>query len=143
MKATPQLIRTDNLKSATALVTVGSEKEEMSQIQEHLKANPHKANRTVQAVQARNPLSESTENRLNDLVEQKAAKVEETKADNPQLEIFKPEQPQPEKPAEEAAAQPAQPAQPSQPKKRGSYHLARYALSAKCGNGFARRTNHP
>ena len=119
VKATPQLIRTDNLKSATALATVGSEKEEMSQIQEHLKANPHKANRTVQAVQARNPLSESTENRLNDLVEQKAAKVEETKADNPQLEIFKPEQPQPEKPAEEAAAQPAQPAQPSQPKKRG------------------------
>jgi len=119
VKATPQLIRTDNLKSATALATVGSEKEEMSQIQEHLKANPHKANRTVQAVQARNPLSESTENRLNDLVEQKAAKSEETKADNPQLEIFKPEQPQPEKPAEEAAAQPAQPAQPSQPKKRG------------------------
>ena len=119
VKATPQLIRTDNLKSATALATVGSEKEEMSQIQEHLKANPHKANRTVQAVQARNPLSESTENRLNDLAEQKAAKAEEPKAANPQLEIFKAEQPKPEKPAEEAASQPAQPAQPSQPKKRG------------------------
>ena len=67
VKASPQLIRTDNLKSATALATVGSEKEEMSQIHEHLKANPHKANRTVQAVEARKPLSDSTETRINDL----------------------------------------------------------------------------
>lgn len=113
MKASPQLIRTDNLKSATALATVGSEKEEMSQIHEHLKANPHKANRTVQAVEARKPLSDSTETRINDLAEQKAAKQENQRDETPQLEIFKQEQPKPEKPAEEASAQ------PSQPKKRG------------------------
>ena len=113
VKASPQLIRTDNLKSATALATVGSEKEEMSQIHEHLKANPHKANRTVQAVEARKPLSDSTETRINDLAEQKASKQETQRDETPQLEIFKPEQPKPEKPAEEASAQ------PSQPKKRG------------------------
>ena len=113
VKASPQLIRTDNLKSATALATVGSEKEEMSQIHEHLKANPHKANRTVQAVEARKPLSDSTETRINDLAEQKASKQETQRDETPQLEIFKPEQPKPEKPAEEVSAQ------PSQPKKRG------------------------
>ena len=43
-------VNTTNLKSEQVLATVGSEKEEMAQMQEQLKANNHKPNKTVQAV---------------------------------------------------------------------------------------------
>jgi len=43
-------VNTTNLKSEQVLATVGSEKEEMAQMQEQLKANNHKPNKTIQAV---------------------------------------------------------------------------------------------
>ena len=43
-------VNTTNLKSEQVLATVGSEKEEMAQMQEQLKANNHKPNKTVQAI---------------------------------------------------------------------------------------------
>ena len=104
VKAAPQRIRTDNLKSATALATVGSEKEQLNQMQEQLKQNNHKANKTVQAVEARKPLSETTENKLVDIAEQKAeqqAEPQPVQAENPKPETPTaevPEQPAPEKP---------------------------------------------
>ena len=45
-------VNTSNLKSATAVATVGTEKEQMEQMQEQLEANNHKPNKTVQQVNA-------------------------------------------------------------------------------------------
>ncbi len=45
-------VNTSNLKSATAVATVGNEKEQMEQMQEQLEANNHKPNKTVQQVNA-------------------------------------------------------------------------------------------
>ena len=50
-------INTANLKSEQVLATAGSEKEEMAQMQDQLKANNHRPNRTVQNVQ---PINLST-----------------------------------------------------------------------------------
>ena len=58
VKTSVQRVNTDNLVKNDVIATVGNEREEMSQIQEQLKQNNHKANKTVQAVQARLPLSE-------------------------------------------------------------------------------------
>ena len=45
-------VNTSNLKSATAVATVGTEKEQMEQMQEQLEANNHKPNKTMQQVNA-------------------------------------------------------------------------------------------
>ena len=88
-------VNTTNLKSEQVLATVGSEKEEMAQMQEQLKANNHKPNKTVQAI--------------NGLMAEPQAN-EETTADKPLNEAA----PQPV----EAAAVPAVEEKPA-PKKRG------------------------
>ena len=85
-------VNTANLKSEQVLATVGSEKEEMAQIQEQLKANNHKPNKTVQ--QAGGILGEAPEEPLKD-------KTPEPK----------------EQPAEEV--QPVQEEPKPEPKKRG------------------------
>ena len=64
MKTTAQKINTSNLKSNTMIATVGNAKDEIAQIQEEVKRQNHKANRTVQAVQARQPLNEASEQKL-------------------------------------------------------------------------------
>ncbi|MBR1427289.1 MAG: transcription termination factor Rho [Paludibacteraceae bacterium] len=56
-KPQAQKINTDNMKSASVLATVGNEQEQVAQMQEQLAQNNHKANRTVQAIEARKPLS--------------------------------------------------------------------------------------
>ena len=50
VKRTATKINTANLKSEQVMATVGSEKEEMAKMQEDLKANNHKPNKTVVAV---------------------------------------------------------------------------------------------
>lgn len=50
-------INTANLKSEQVIATVGSEKEQMAEIQEQLKANNHKPNKTVQNIENNKPIS--------------------------------------------------------------------------------------
>ena len=57
VKATAKKIDTSNMKSEHVVATVGTEKEQLDQMQEQLDANNHKPNKTVQAV---NPLADST-----------------------------------------------------------------------------------
>ncbi len=52
----PERVNTTNLKADHVVATVGSENEQIDAMQEQLDANQHKANKTVQAVQARKPL---------------------------------------------------------------------------------------
>ena len=49
---------TNNLKSEQVVATVGSEQEQLAEMQEQLKANNHKPNKTVQQVEARKPLAQ-------------------------------------------------------------------------------------
>ena len=49
VKRTAAKVNTSNLKSEQVLATVGSEKEEMAQMQEQLKANNHQPNKTVKS----------------------------------------------------------------------------------------------
>ena len=55
-KAAPEKVNTNNLKAERVVATVGSEDEQIDAMQEQLDANQHKANKTVQAVEARKPL---------------------------------------------------------------------------------------
>ncbi len=48
VKRTAAKVNTSNMKSEQVIATVGSEKEEMAKMQEDLKANNHKPNKTVQ-----------------------------------------------------------------------------------------------
>ena len=54
VQRTATKVNTSNLKSEQAVATVGSEQEEMAQMQEQLKANNHKPNKTVKALQTVN-----------------------------------------------------------------------------------------
>ena len=51
VKATAKKIDTSNMKSEHVVATVGTEREQLNQMQEQLDANNHKPNKTVQAVQ--------------------------------------------------------------------------------------------
>ena len=55
VKATAKKVDTSNLKSERVVATVGTEKDQMAQMQEQLDANNHKPNKTVKAVK---PLSD-------------------------------------------------------------------------------------
>ena len=61
-------VNTSNMKSEQVLATVGTEKEEMAQMQEQLKANNHKPNKTVQ--QAGGILGGAPEAKAEELIEQ-------------------------------------------------------------------------
>ena len=58
VKRQAKKVNTDNLKSEQVVATVGTELEQLSEMQEQLKANNHKPNKTVQQVEARKPLSQ-------------------------------------------------------------------------------------
>lgn len=57
----PQHVSTNNLRSNTVLAIVGTEQQQMGEMQEQLLQNNHKANRTVQAIEARKPLAAFTQ----------------------------------------------------------------------------------
>ncbi|MGN1248099.1 MAG: transcription termination factor Rho [Paludibacteraceae bacterium] len=53
---TAKKIDTQGMKSETVVATVGNEQEQMKEMQEQLKQNNHKQNKTVRAIEARKPL---------------------------------------------------------------------------------------
>ena len=112
-------VNTSNLKSEQVLATVGSEKEQMEQMQEQLKANNHKPNKTVQqaggilgeAPQVEEPKVEEPKVEETPKPEPKKRgrkkKVEEPKAEEPKAEEIKVEEPKAEEPkAEKKAKEP-------------------------------------
>lgn len=52
-KAQPEKVSTDSLKGNTVLATVGNEQQQMGEMQEQLRQNNHKQNKTIQALEAR------------------------------------------------------------------------------------------
>ena len=52
-KAQLEKVSTDSLKSNTVLATVGNEQQQMGEMQEQLRQNNHKQNKTIQALEAR------------------------------------------------------------------------------------------
>ena len=101
MKTGPQKVNTSNLKSNNMLATVGNEQEQIAQMQEEMKRQNHKANRTVQAVEARKPLNEATESKLAEktaaLTEDRPAAPDRTQTEQPAAAAPEPEKPQPKK----------------------------------------------
>ena len=53
---TAKKVDTQGMKSETVIATVGNEQEQMKEMQEQLKQNNHKQNKTVRAIEARKPL---------------------------------------------------------------------------------------
>ena len=101
MKTAPQKINTSNLKSNSVLATVGNPQEEIVQMQEQLKQQNHKANRTVQAVEARKPLNEASEQKLAEKTVEAArsetADAVRSETEQPAAVTPEPEKPQPKK----------------------------------------------
>ncbi len=97
VKKNAEKVTTMNTQTASVSGTYGSEREQLSQMKDRMKEDNHKANRTVQAIEARKPLNESVEARLN---ERETTPV-----------------PQPEPQPTPAQEQPAEPVKV--PKKRG------------------------
>ena len=108
VKKNAERVDTTNLKSASVVATVGNEKEQLQQMQAQMKEDKHKANRTVQAVEARKPLNENVEAKLAEK-ENTPAKANETK--------------------ETESVTPAEPAKA--PKKRGRHKKAEAAVEVK------------
>ena len=76
VKRTATKVNTSNMKSEQVLATVGTEKEQLAEMQEQLKANNHKPNKTVQ--QAGGILGEAPKEVLNDNVKSTKEEKEET-----------------------------------------------------------------
>ena len=72
-------INTSNLKSEQVLATVGTEQEELAQMKDQLKANNHKPNKTVKAV---NPLA-GDEPKAEEVSPSTPVKAKEPKAETP------------------------------------------------------------
>ena len=53
---TVKKVETQGMKSDTVVATVGNEQEQMKEMQEQLKQNNHKQNKTIRAIEARKPL---------------------------------------------------------------------------------------
>lgn len=66
VKKNAEKVTTMNTQTASVSGTYGSESEQLSQMKDRMKEDNHKANRTVQAIEARKPLNESVEARLNE-----------------------------------------------------------------------------
>ena len=58
MKRSAEKVDTQRMKAEKVLVTVGSEKDQMQEMQDQLSENNHQPNRTVQSVLARTPLQD-------------------------------------------------------------------------------------
>ena len=76
VKRTATKVNTSNMKSEQVLATVGTEKEQLAEMQEQLKANNHKPNKTVQ--QAGGILGEAPKEVINDNVKSTKEEKEET-----------------------------------------------------------------
>jgi len=76
VKRTATKVNTSNMKSEQVLATVGTEKEQLAEMQEQLKANNHKPNKTVQ--QAGGILGEAPKEVINDNVKSTQEEKEET-----------------------------------------------------------------
>ena len=124
-------VNTSNLKSEQVLATVGSEKEELAQMQQQLKENNHRPNKTVQAVLpfAENVKVEEQESKKvksQELpVKSQEAKEEEAPKETPKKKRGRPkksEEPKNNdamsaaKPLNDAAAQPNDEPKPEEPK---------------------------
>lgn len=109
-------VNTTNMKSEHVLATVGTEREQMDEMQEQLKANNHKPNRTVQAVESRLPLAPINEA---EAVKESVPAAAPVQAEAPKKRGRKKKSAEPvaEEPAQQP--QPAEPAQAEAPKKRG------------------------
>ena len=57
-RASAKKVETSNLKSEQVVATAGNEQEQLAEMEAGLKANNHKPNRTVQAVESRKPLAQ-------------------------------------------------------------------------------------
>lgn len=82
---TVKKVETNGMKSANVVATVGNEQEQMKEMQAQLQQNNHKQNKTVRAVEARNPLTisaapESAEQNTPSLFEMPALSVPEVAA---------------------------------------------------------------
>lgn len=64
VKKGAERVTTMNTQTASVVGTFGTEKEQLSQMKEKMREDNHKANRTVQAVEARKPLNEAVEAKL-------------------------------------------------------------------------------
>ena len=114
VKRNAERVTTINANSASNIGTVGSEKEQLSQMKAQMEQDNHKANRTVQAVEARKPFNENVEAKLAEKVQPTAPAQDNTSA-QPATPIQQPkkrgrkkkeveipmEQPQNEQPAEQ------------------------------------------
>ena len=114
VKRNAERVTTINANSASNIGTVGSEKEQLSQMKAQMEQDNHKANRTVQAVEARKPFNENVEAKLAEKVQPTAPAQDNTSA-QPAAPVLQPkkrgrkkkeveipmEQPQNEQPAEQ------------------------------------------
>ena len=120
VKLAAKKVSTSGMKSERVLATVGTEREQMAQIDEKMSAEPHKPNKTVQAV---NPLlevrSETTDVVRSEQSEEPVVEQPKKKRGRPKKsEEVKVKSEEPKAKSEESVEQPAeQPAE--QPKKKG------------------------
>ena len=119
VKATAKKVDTSNLKSERVVATVGTEKDQMAQMQEQLDANNHKPNKTVKAVK---PLSDdapkSAEPTLFPEAKDEKPAEEQKPAEAPKKKRGRPKKEEEEKdakPAKEAKTK-AKEAAPKEPK---------------------------
>ena len=113
VKKAAEHVSTANMRSATTLGTVGSEKEQLQQMQEKMKENNHHANRTVQAMEARKPLNETVEAKLAEKVQEPAASAEPVPAPAPKKRGRRKKQAEPaQEQAQESNAEQQQAQQP-------------------------------
>ncbi|MBP3585916.1 MAG: transcription termination factor Rho [Paludibacteraceae bacterium] len=76
-KAQPEKISTDSLKSNSVIATVGNEQQQLGEMQEQLKQNNHKQNKTIQALEARKATLPSLDIKPIDTETEKSTPVEQ------------------------------------------------------------------
>ena len=111
-------VNTSNLKSEQVLATVGSEKEELAQMQQQLKENNHRPNKTVQAVL---PFAENVK------VEEQESKVksQESKVKSQELPVKSQEAKEEEAPKETPKKKRGRPKKSEEPKNNDTMSAAK------------------
>ena len=111
-------VNTSNLKSEQVLATVGSEKEELAQMQQQLKENNHRPNKTVQAVL---PFAENVK------VEEQESKVksQESKVKSQELPVKSQEAKEEEAPKETPKKKRGRPKKSEEPKNNDAMSAAK------------------
>jgi len=101
MRRQPERVAVDNLKAERVVATVGTEQEQMGEMHATLQSNNHKKNKTVTAVEARQPLAqidqkmEATQPEVKK--EEKAVKKKETPTSEPAIVAPEEQQPAPKR----------------------------------------------